>query len=109
MRINHRRSILSEKESDTDYVLNNLRTAVQLLDEAQRPTVPLFDLGSLTILEHDTGGTDQPYCCDLWRVKGIPGRLFPTKITAEAAAALYFPDDANRGYSRLSFVTFSAW
>lgn len=42
---------------------------------------------------------------ELWYVIGLPGRLYPTKIVAEAAARQAFPVDRDR-YNRVYYKTF---
>lgn len=44
---------------------------------------------------------------DLWRVHGIHGRLYPTKLTAEVAARVVFPDEHILSREeRISFVSY---
>jgi hypothetical protein len=44
---------------------------------------------------------------ELWRVRGISERFYPTKMAAEMAARRYFPkDDMETNYGRLSYVRF---
>lgn len=44
---------------------------------------------------------------DLWRVRGLRGVLYPTKIAAEAAARYHYPHESvvDR-YSRIFYVTY---
>lgn len=43
----------------------------------------------------------------LWRVTGIDGILFPTKMLAEIAARTTFPkDEMGANYARLSYINF---
>lgn len=43
----------------------------------------------------------------LWRVTGIDGILFPTKMLAEIAARTTFPkDEMGTNYGRISYVRF---
>ena len=43
----------------------------------------------------------------LWYLRGIPGKLFPTKIAAEVAARERFPDEGpDARYARLGYVVF---
>lgn len=43
----------------------------------------------------------------LWRVTGINGVLFPTKMLAEIAARATFPkDEMGTNYARLSYINF---
>lgn len=43
----------------------------------------------------------------LWRVTGIDGILFPTKMLAEIAARTTFPkDEMGTNYARLSYINF---
>jgi hypothetical protein len=42
----------------------------------------------------------------LWFVQGIKGKWYPTKIVAEQAARITFPDDKDAGYGRIYYCTF---
>lgn len=44
---------------------------------------------------------------ELWRVLGIEGRLYPTKVAAEVAARVVFPDEAPWSRNgRISYVAY---
>lgn len=43
----------------------------------------------------------------LWFVQGIDNRWYPTKIVAEQAARITFPDDPNCGYGRVYYRGFT--
>lgn len=58
-----------------------------------------------TLRSADSGS---PYV-ELWRVRGIPLRWYPSKTAAEVAARVHFPDeDPDTRYGRLSFKWFIA-
>lgn len=45
----------------------------------------------------------------LWQVTGITEMLFPTKIAAEMAARLHFPnEDYEKNYARIFYLEFVA-
>lgn len=61
--------------------------------------LPTLHIADVTILGEDT--------VTLWRVRGIDGVWYPTKIAAETCARARFPDeDAGTRYGRTSFKAF---
>jgi hypothetical protein len=69
--------------------------------EAMRPALYHSDC---EIKLHDDGiyGDD---AITLWKIRGVPRTLYPTKMAAEVAARAHFPHDASIvRYSRITFI-----
>lgn len=43
----------------------------------------------------------------LWAVRGISGRLYPTRVAAELALRDSFPEEGFDGYARIYSMTFT--